>query len=143
MNKNQKFLLTGLLILITIFLYSTVVYNLDYVRGIAIKLLLTKDGYSNINVKNDLWLADINNLSNNSNATPSTATSTEEVVTQKTFEYKMMIDPDGCTLNKLGSDGWEISQTSPADLDLIKGFDETCRKSGSFPTLPWVLFVRK
>lgn len=142
-NNQKKILLAGSLILITIFLYSAMIYNLNYFREIVIKTLLTKDGYANVYSKKYPLTADIEiSLPSQSTSTPPVAISTPVEKAQKISEYKMVLDPDPCTLNNLGSDGWQISQASSADLDIVRGLDGDCHKYGSYPTLPWILFVR-
>jgi len=147
MNNNQKtFLLIGAVILITVVLYSVMIYNFDYFRGLALNALLKKDGNNGIYAKQGSLLADIeSSQATSSMPAASTATTTPpaEKVAAPTFGYKMTLDPDPCTLNKLGADGWEILQVSAADLDSVKGLDENCRRSGSFPALSWILFVKR
>lgn len=72
---------------------------------------------------------------------PGTASSSPPVI----YRFKLMTEVDPCTFTMLGSQGWIISQigTNPETdrgLDTGQGFDETCKKSGVYDLVDWVLF---
>lgn len=69
--------------------------------------------------------------------TPPVATST----LQKKYEYKLLRDVDLCTMNKLGTQGWQAYQFG-GTLDSAYGSDESCKNWKMYDVLDWVLFSR-
>jgi len=58
------------------------------------------------------------------------------------YEYKLLKNVDTCTLNTLGSQGFQATQFG-GNLNYDIGKDVTCQKQGFVDVLDWVLFVRQ
>jgi hypothetical protein len=58
-----------------------------------------------------------------------------------TYAYKIVKDPDPCTMNTLGAGGWQTVQYGP-DIDRISGLDETCSHKVFADTISWILFQK-
>lgn len=71
----------------------------------------------------------------------STTDNTVTTDTASAVEYKIVPVPDPCKFNTYGGQGWRATQFGTSLLS-TGGFDETCKKSGVYNTLDWVMFER-
>ena len=74
-------------------------------------------------------------------ATLFVATTSAAVVGPRKNEYKFLRNVDSCTLNKLGSQGWQAFQFG-GTLDMAYGYDENCKNGKTYDVFDWILFSR-
>jgi hypothetical protein len=70
--------------------------------------------------------------------------STENTITSDTasaLQYKIIQTVDPCTFDTLGSQGWRATQFGTT-LSSVGGYDATCKTSGIYKTVDWVMFER-
>lgn len=77
-----------------------------------------------------------------SSAISANATSADDTTPPKKLEYKFLRDVDACTMNKLGSQSWQIIQFGTG-IDSVYGYDENCKNGKTYDVIEWALFSRE